>query len=154
MIHQSWWWTVLSPSSAKQFLNRSGFVKSSQTIHFAAISLGLAVLYYRKVKLRYLNGDPVPWWGALPVEALPIGQHSGGSIKGHNFWKEYILRFLKTPPFKNLKATTEVRKDHLQWWRDLFRCQIDLLNLSMGFNIIAPYMEFLHLNWYIAEWTP
>ncbi len=22
----------------------------------------------------------------------------------------------------------------------------------MGFNIIAPYMEFLHLNWYIAEW--
>ncbi len=27
-----------------------------------------------------------------------------------------------------------------------------LLNFSMGFNIIAPYMEFLHLNWYIAEW--
>ncbi len=23
---------------------------------------------------------------------------------GHNFWKEYILRFLKTPPFKNLKV--------------------------------------------------
>ncbi len=23
----------------------------------------------------------------------------------------------------------------------------------MGFNIIAPYMEFLHLNWYIAEWN-
>ncbi len=23
---------------------------------------------------------------------------------GHNLWKEYILRFLKTPPFKNLKA--------------------------------------------------
>ncbi len=22
----------------------------------------------------------------------------------------------------------------------------------MGFNIIAPYVEFLHLNWYIAEW--
>ncbi len=31
----------------------------------------------------------------------------------------------------------------IQWWRDL--------NFSMGFNIIAPYMEFLHLNWYIAE---
>ena len=41
----------------------------------------------------------------------------------------------------------------LQWWRDLFRCRIDLLNFSMGFNIIAPYMEFLHLNCYIAEWT-
>ena len=40
----------------------------------------------------------------------------------------------------------------LQWWRDLFRCRIDLLNFSMGFNIVAPYMEFLHLNWYIAEW--
>ncbi len=40
-----------------------------------------------------------------------------------------------------------------RWWRDLFRCRIDLLNFSMGFNIIAPYMEFLHLNWYtcIAE---
>ncbi len=22
----------------------------------------------------------------------------------------------------------------------------------MGFNIVAPYMEFLHLNWYIPEW--
>ncbi len=33
----------------------------------------------------------------------------------------------------------------------LFKCRIDLLNFSMGFNIIAPYMEFLHLNWYIAE---
>ncbi len=22
----------------------------------------------------------------------------------------------------------------------------------MGFNIVAPYMEFLHLNGYIAEW--
>ncbi len=40
-----------------------------------------------------------------------------------------------------------------QWWRNLFRYRIDLLNFSMGFNIIAPYMEFLHLNWYIAEWT-
>ncbi len=40
----------------------------------------------------------------------------------------------------------------IQWWRDLFRCRIDLLNISMGFNIVAPYMEFLHLNWYIAEW--
>ncbi len=40
-----------------------------------------------------------------------------------------------------------------QWRRDLFRCRIDLFNFSMGFNIIAPYMEFLHLNWYIAEWN-
>ncbi len=39
-----------------------------------------------------------------------------------------------------------------QWWRDLFRCRIDLLNFSMGFNIVAHYMEFLHLNWYLAEW--
>ena len=27
------------------------------------------------------------------------------------------------------------------------------LTFSMGFNITAPYMEFLHLNWYISEWT-
>ncbi len=26
------------------------------------------------------------------------------------------------------------------------------LNFPMGFNITTPYMEFLHLNWYIAEW--
>ncbi len=39
----------------------------------------------------------------------------------------------------------------LQWWRDLFRCRIDLLNFSMGFNIIAPYMEFPHLNRYTGE---
>ena len=38
-----------------------------------------------KPALRYLNGDSV----ALHT--------------GHNFWKEYLLRFLKTPPFKNLK---------------------------------------------------
>ncbi len=44
------------------------------------------------------------------------------------------------------------RNTQFQWWRNLFRCRIDLLNFSMGFNIIAPYMEFLHLNWYIAEW--
>ena len=24
---------------------------------------------------------------------------------------------------------------------------------QMGFNIIAPYIEFLHMNWYIAEWN-
>ena len=67
--------------------------------------------------LRYLNGDPVSCWGALPVEALPTGQHTSYCTRdncfwecvalqtGHNFWKEYIIRFLKSPPFKNLKAT-------------------------------------------------
>ena len=29
---------------------------------------------------------------------------------------------------------------YTQWWRDLFRCRIDLLNFSIGFNIIAPYI--------------
>ncbi len=41
-----------------------------------------------------------------------------------------------------------------QWWKDLFRCRIDLLNFLMGVNIVAPNtcnMEFLHMNWYIAE---
>ncbi len=33
-----------------------------------------------------------------------------------------------------------------QGWRDLFMCRIDLLNFSMGFNIVVPFMEFLHLN--------
>ncbi len=47
---------------------------------------------------------------------------------------------------------SENKENLFQWWRDVFRCRIDLLNFSMGFNIIAPYMEFLHLNWYIAEW--
>ncbi len=31
-------------------------------------------------------------------------------------------------------------------FQSLFRCRIDL-----GFNIIAPYMDFLHLNCCIAE---
>ncbi len=31
-----------------------------------------------------------------------------------------------------------------QWLQSLFR--IELLNFSMGFNIIAPYMEMLHIN--------
>ena len=64
--------------------------------------------------LRYLNGDSVSCWGALPVEALPIDQHTSYCTiqitfshvalhTGYDFWKEYILRFLKTPPFKNLK---------------------------------------------------
>ena len=32
-----------------------------------------------------------------------------------------------------------------QWWGDLFRCRIDLLNL--GFNIIAPYMFCVTHKW-------
>ncbi len=51
----------------------------------------------------------------------------------------------------NQSSWLQVEKT-FQWWRDLFRFRIDLLNFSMGFNIIAPFMEFLHLNWYIAEW--
>ncbi len=30
----------------------------------------------------------------------------------------------------------------LQWWRGLFRCRIDLLNFSMGYDIIAPYNRY------------
>ena len=64
--------------------------------------------------LRYLNGNLVSCWGILPVEALPTSQHTSyctiqrASLShvalhtGHNFWREYILRFLKTPPFRNL----------------------------------------------------
>ncbi len=34
-----------------------------------------------------------------------------------------------------------------QWWRDLFRCRIDLLNFSVGFNIVAPYMVCVTHKW-------
>ncbi len=34
----------------------------------------------------------------------------------------------------------------VQWFQSLLRCKIELLNFSMGFNIIAPYMEMLHIN--------
>ena len=34
-----------------------------------------------------------------------------------------------------------------QWWRDRFRCRIDLLNFSMGFNILAPYMVCVTHKW-------
>ncbi len=33
-----------------------------------------------------------------------------------------------------------------QWFRSLFRCRVELLNFSMGFDIMAPYMEMLHIN--------
>ena len=33
-----------------------------------------------------------------------------------------------------------------QWFQSLFRCRNELLNFSMGFNIIAHYMEILHIN--------
>ncbi len=34
-----------------------------------------------------------------------------------------------------------------QWWRELFRCRFDLLNFSMGFNIVAPYMVCVTHKW-------
>ncbi len=34
-----------------------------------------------------------------------------------------------------------------QRWRGLFRCGIDLLNFSMGFNIVAPYMVCVTHKW-------
>ena len=34
--------------------------------------------------------------------------------------------------------------EECQWFKSLFRCRIELLNFSMGFNIIAPHMEMLH----------
>ena len=39
-----------------------------------------------------------------------------------------------------------------QWFQSLFRCRIELLNFSMGFNIIAPYMEMLHINRSLHHW--
>ncbi len=44
---------------------------------------------------------------------------------------------------------SQARMTHLpeQWWRYLFRCRIDLLNFSMGFNIIAPYMVCVTHKW-------
>ena len=39
-----------------------------------------------------------------------------------------------------LKPLFGLQSHTYQWWRDLFRWRIDLLNFSMGFNIIAPYM--------------
>ncbi len=35
---------------------------------------------------------------------------------------------------------------HLQWFQSLFRCRIELLNFSIGFNITALYMAMLHIN--------
>ncbi len=33
-----------------------------------------------------------------------------------------------------------------QWFQSVFRCRILLLNFSMGFDIIAPYVEMLHIH--------
>ncbi len=48
-----------------------------------------------------------------------------------------------------LKSYIKLKSDrpHPQWWRDLFRCRIDLLNFSMGFNIVTPYMVCVTHKW-------
>ena len=39
-----------------------------------------------------------------------------------------------------------------QWFQSLFKCRVELLNFSMGFNIIAPYMEMLHIIRSLHHW--
>ena len=39
-----------------------------------------------------------------------------------------------------------------QWFQPLFRCRIELLIFLMGFNIIAPYVEMLHINRSLHHW--
>ena len=74
---------------------------------------------------------------------------------GHNFWKEYILRFLKTPPFKNLKyvqtvvcfsecGTEELYGWELLFWADSKLSWLHLLKgvlplLQRPFNFTIPY---------------
>ncbi len=36
-----------------------------------------------------------------------------------------------------------------QWWRDLFRCRIDLLTFSMGFNIGVSTLELIYCCMYL-----
>ena len=46
----------------------------------------------------------------------------------------------------------ECSSNSLQWWRDLFRCRIDLLNFSTGFNIIAPLIYGVSTSELIYCW--
>ena len=101
----------------------------------------------------------------MRVEVMQGWEEGRGLVKYSNHVEIYS-RYCRVPPTKGLhvmvvwghgwralkRAGTE-RVIHYtgQWWGNLFRCRIDLLNFSTRFNIIAPYMEFLHLNWYIAE---
>ncbi len=89
--------------------------------------------------LRYLNGDPVSCRGALPVEALPNGQHTS------YFWKEYILRFLKTPPFKNLKIIFFSLPKCVYVWR-LSICELDNRNHICWSNFLQGVIVLSMLN--------
>ncbi len=40
-----------------------------------------------------------------------------------------------------------------QWFQSLFKCRIDLLNFLMGFYIIAPCMEMLHIKRSLRRWS-
>ncbi len=40
----------------------------------------------------------------------------------------------------------------IQWFLSPYRCRIELVNFAMGFNIIAPYMEMLHINISLHHW--
>ena len=55
-----------------------------------------------------------------------------------------------------MNATYSILQSYLlqefQWFQSLFRCRIELLNFVMGFNIIAPYMEMLHINRSLHHW--
>ncbi len=41
-----------------------------------------------------------------------------------------------------------------QWFQSLFRRKIATLNFSMEFNIIFPYMDCVHINRSLHQWSP
>ncbi len=61
---------------------------------------------------------------------------------GYNFWKEFILRFLKTPPFKNLKTLkfTGIIRDYSCYYCILEHSQRQISN---SYGKLRPVVQNL-----------
>ncbi len=91
------------------------------------------------------------WWD-LTLETYPHYWHDKKVvILTHWTWTSQLLHDMTEKSgvlhwqfmqLWHIMFTFCIPESPTQWWRDLFRCRTDLLNFSMGFNIIAPYMEF------------
>ncbi len=88
-------------------------------VKFVLFEVQLHIWYQNNQKLVYLS------WNSLSVWYT---------------WYTFYHDRICTTLFWTLKRS-------VHWWRALFRCRIDLLNFSMGFNIVAPFMVCVTHKW-------
>ena len=88
-------------------------------------------------KMQEKNHFPVNWWIFSEFIRLKGITHSLSHVALHtglNFWKGYILRFLKTPPFKYPKTDQSMSLNH----KELLSYQKIIKNT---FTVERPFMQ-------------